>query len=403
METPDGKVFSEMSAREQVKAAYRALGAALLSLARAIGKLILTIWRLAAALDSALWRAVKLLFRRAARAAHFAAVVISKATQSLIEWLPTRWGKAYSSAFGAFAVIAGLWVADQIRTAPTVAADGTASLRAPIDEDDPILARIDGRYVHLSEIEASARASGLLDDGDVLTPQSAFERELVQNYVEQRLLARAAQDEGIHRAPGVLRRVRAARDRVLAAAFIESETGKVVTPDTIERFYNAQRDVTVLGDEVRARHILVATEAEANTVIEELEAGADFGDLARSRSQDPGTSRLGGEIGWFTRDMMARRFANAAFSTEPGSLTAPVETEFGWHVIEVLGRRPTNAVPFSEVRDQIANFLRSRAIDNTLGQLSVDQQVVYFRPEPDVAMPESESAVVVNVNDASGE
>ncbi|MBT8471382.1 MAG: peptidylprolyl isomerase, partial [Marinicaulis sp.] len=350
-----------------------------------------------------LWRAVKLLFKRFARAAHFASVVISKATQSLIEWLPTRWGKAYSSAFGAFAVIAGLWVADQIRAAPTVAADGTASLRAPVDEDDPILARIDGRYVHLSEIEASARASGFLNDNEVLTPQSAFERELVQNYVEQRLLARAAQDEGIHRAPGVLRRVRAARDRVLAAAFIESETGKVVTPDTIERFYNAQRDVTVLGDEVRARHILVATQEEANIVMEELKAGADFGDLARSKSIDPGTARLGGEIGWFSRDMMTRRFANAAFSTEPGNLADPVETEFGWHVIEVLGRRPTNAVPFSDVSDQIANFLRSRAIDNTLGQLSADQQVVYFRPEPSDETPASESAAVVNANDASGD
>ncbi|WP_428408317.1 peptidylprolyl isomerase [Hyphococcus sp.] len=349
--------------------------------ARGFGKFCITTWRVAAALDSALWRAVKLLTRRALDGLAYAGGIALTAFRGLIAWLPTRTGRAYSSLFGAFLVVCTLWMIDLLRASPALDIAGSSSNRAPVDEDDPILARIDGRYVHLSEIEAAARAGGFLRPDEILTPGTAFERELVESYVEQRLLARAALDEGLQRSPSVARKVNAARDRVLAGAYMDAQIRDTVTPEAVERLYRSQSDVTRLGDEVRARHILVATGEEAEEIIALLKGGADFTALARERSLDRATAPLGGEVGWFTRGMMTPVFSNAAFSAEPGTLAAPFQTEFGWHILEVLDRRPTSAVPFSSVRAPIESFLRMRTIESSLRDLEEKSQVVYFRPQ----------------------
>ena len=395
METPDGKKFDKEKRGRPLSAAaaalWRAVAAASLWLgrviwaglviaARAVGKFVITTWRVAAALDSALWRAVKLLTRQALDGLAYAGRIALTAFRGLLAWLPTRTGRAYSSLFRAFLIVCALWMIDLLRASPALDAAGSSSARAPIDEDDPILARIDGRYVHLSEIEAAARAGGVLRPDEVLTPRTAFERELVESYVEQRLLARAALDEGLQRSPTIARKVNAARDRVLAAAYMDEQVRDVVTPDAVERLYRAQSDVTRLGDEVRARHILVATQEEADEIVTLLKGGADFAALARERSLDRATAPLGGEVGWFTRGMMTKVFSNAAFAAKPGELAAPFHTEFGWHILEVLDRRPTNDVPFARVRAPIENFLRMRTIESSLRELEEESQVVYFRP-----------------------
>lgn len=354
---------------------------------RALGKVILTVWRMAAALDSALWRAVKLIVRNSLDGVIYAAGILAVAFRGLLLWLPTRWGRAYSAISGVVLVIASLWIVDELRAGPELDASSAATLRPPVDESDPILARIEGRYVHLSEIESAARAGGFLRPGERLTPETAFARELVEAYVEQRLLAQAARDEGLHRTPAIARRINAARDRVLAASYMESRIDSAVTPQSVEQLYKAQAGVTALGDEVRARHIVVATGEEAEEIVTLLTGGADFGALARERSIDRATAPYGGEIGWFTRAMMAPAFANAAFSAEVGKIAPPFQTEFGWHVLEVTDRRSTSAVPFTEVKNSIESFLRMRTIDATLRGLEDERQVIYFRPEENEIEP----------------
>lgn len=400
METPDGKVFEKpkeggkvqkagpgwasVIARriiDIIKALAHLAGRGIMALLRAFGKFTITTWRLASALDSALWRAIKLLAGRLGEAIMHGVWLTGQVMRSLILWLPTRTGRAYSAISGVALIISGLWIADELRAGSRAIIETSDSRRAPVDTDDPILARIQGRYVHLSEIESAARASGLLEEGQGLTPEIAFQRGLVETYVEQRLLAREAQSEGLHRTPQVLRTVNAARDRILAASLIRQRLNDQVTPETVERFYNSQRQITVLGDEVRARHIVVETGEEAEEIIALLGTGGDFAALARERSLDRSTAPLGGNIGWFSRAMMERPLADVAFSTAAGEIAPPFQSEFGWHVLEVLDRRATNAKPFVEVRDDIEDYLRLRLINETLGTLEEDGQVVYYRPE----------------------
>lgn len=349
------------------------------------GKAVATVWRLAGALDSALWRGVKLGALTAGAAAGHSFRAAGSAIGDVFAWLPSRGGRAYAAASGVILVVAALWIVDEIRGAASQSDAFEAIFRPPVDLADPIVARLDGRFVHLSEVEAAAKTSGQILDDEELTVEAAFTRELVSAYVEQRLLARAALEEGLQREAEVAARLSAARDRILAASFMRSRIEAAVTPERVRRLFDSQADVTRLGDEVRARHILVATESDARVIVAALAAGGDFGAYARARSLDRATAPLGGEIGWFTRDMMTPSLADAAFTTPIGSISDPFQSDFGWHILEVLDRRPTRGVPFAAVEDNIRRFLTLRAIDDTLKALKDDEEVLYFPPASDGA------------------
>ena len=92
--------------------------------------------------------------------------------------------------------------------------------------------------------------------------------------------------------------------------------------------------------EIRARHILVATENGAKGIIAELNAGGDFATIAKAKSTDPGSAPKGGDLGYFTKGQMVKEFEAAAFALRPGQITeAPVKTQYGWHIIKVEDRR----------------------------------------------------------------
>ncbi len=382
--TPDGREFrvaSSAGAADIVAAGVVLVVKGVRALFGAVWNFIRTVWRLAEALDSALWRGFRL---AAISVAHFTASTARASVAAFAEvfrWLPSRSGRAYAAGSGVVLVLCALWAADEIRNARSDASALDSIFRPPLDLNDPIVARVDGRFVHLSEVEAAARAGGQLQDGEKLTVEAAFARDLVSAHVEQRLLARAAVEEGLQRDPAVQRRLLAARDRILASSYMEDRIASTVTPERVKRLYDSQVDVTRLGDEVKARHILVATEEEARAIVAELAASGDFAAIARGRSLDRATAPLGGEVGWFTKDMMTPPFAAAAFSTPSGEIAEPFTTEFGWHVLQVLDRRATGGVPFVAVEDNVRRFLTLRAVSQTLDALKADDDVLYFPPE----------------------
>lgn len=391
MKTPDGQEFDGETARTASKAASAALGRVwgvvwrILSLAGGgVGKFVATVWRLFGALDAALWSGISLFARTTARWALRVAGVFVRALADVVDWLPSRAGRAYTAFSGIVLIIALLWIVDELRATASAEADiPGGALVAPVDFDDPILARIEGRYVHLSEVAASARAAGTLQEGEALTPASAFKRGLVDAYVEQRLLARAAANEGLQRDPSIARKLAAARERILAASFMEKRIADTVTDDAVKRLYDRNSDVTRLGEAVKCRHIVVATEDEARDLLAQLNAGADFGELARAHSLDRSTAPLGGATGYLTRDQMTPVFAAAAFSTPVGEIAPLFFTEFGWNILMVVDRRKSGGVPYADVADGIREFLTERTIEATLKDLQKEGEVVFFPAEPD--------------------
>ena len=132
------------------------------------------------------------------------------------------------------------------------------------------------------------------------------------------------------------------------------------TDDAMKKVYEeASKQIT--GEvEVRARHILVETEDEAKAVVEELKKGADFAELAKKKSKDPGASD-GGDLGFFTKEQMVPEFSAVAFAIEPGKISDPVKSQFGWHVIKVEEKRSRKAPEFEQVRGQIETYVTRKA------------------------------------------
>jgi len=113
--------------------------------------------------------------------------------------------------------------------------------------------------------------------------------------------------------------------------------------------------------EYKAAHILVETEEEAQAVVEELEGGADFAAVAKEKSTGP-SGPNGGDLGWFSKGMMVAPFEEAVVGMEAGALSAPVQTQFGWHVIKLEETRVKEAPSLDEVRDELRTKVEQDAV-----------------------------------------
>lgn len=138
----------------------------------------------------------------------------------------------------------------------------------------------------------------------------------------------------------------------------EVEDKAKVEDSELKAYYDSNPEEFRLNEEVKASHILVKTEAEAGDVIKKLKGGADFAKLAMEVSQDPGSAKRGGDLGFFGRGKMIPEIENAAFKLKEGELSEPVKTQFGYHIIKLTGRKPGQLVEFSKVSE----ILRQRLI-----------------------------------------
>jgi peptidyl-prolyl cis-trans isomerase C len=156
--------------------------------------------------------------------------------------------------------------------------------------------------------------------------------------------------------------MRAAADAVLERAWLAQYIPSKVTEAAIIAQFNRQYANRPPTDEVRARHILVGSEAEAKAVLQDLKNGADFATVARVVSKDP-DGKQGGDLGFFRRDQVWPGFADLAFSLRPGQVgPVPVHNEFGWHVVKVEERRLVPPSTLADVRDKIQQELTAQAV-----------------------------------------
>ncbi|WP_043337499.1 peptidylprolyl isomerase [Belnapia moabensis] len=251
------------------------------------------------------------------------------------------------------------------------AAPPPALQATPQGAEDPILARVDGSPVRLSDVMATAQ--------DVLPPEMRtmpgpalmqmlppeVARQLIDRAVTERVLTNAARSAGLDKDAEVQRRIRRAEEQELQQAYLSREVTPAVTDAAIRARYDQEASRRQGEEEVHARHILVQTEAEAKAVLAELAGGADFADVAKRRSRDPG-AQSGGDLGFFKRGDMVPEFAEAAFALQTGQVTqTPVRTSFGWHVIKVEERRSAPVPGFEESRNQ----LRQKMLEEQVQQV----------------------------------
>jgi peptidyl-prolyl cis-trans isomerase C len=247
-----------------------------------------------------------------------------------------------------------------------------AALAQPAPQaEDPVLARVDGTPIRLSDVMATAQ--------DVLPPEMRampgpalmqmlppeVARQLLDRAVTERVLTNAARSAGLDKDAEVQRRIRRAEEQELQQAYLSREVTPAVTDAAIRARYDQEAGRRQGEEEVQARHVLVQTEAEAKAALAELAGGADFADVAKRRSRDPGAQN-GGDLGFFKRGDMVPEFAEAAFALQPGQTSpAPVRSPFGWHVIKVEERRSAPVPSFEESRAQ----LRQKMLEEQVQQV----------------------------------
>jgi len=143
----------------------------------------------------------------------------------------------------------------------------------------------------------------------------------------------------------------------------------------VRRMYDEQAGLRDRGVEIHARHILVKSENEAQSLVERLAEGADFTGLAKEFSEDEGSRDKGGDLGYFTHDMLNETFTETAFKTQVNKISAPFKTEYGWHIIEVLNRRKAAQPSFEDMRSEILNFMTYDEIQTLLKTLRAQGEV----------------------------
>ena len=212
-------------------------------------------------------------------------------------------------------------------------------------------------------LPADVRGQAMADPRNVVT--------LANDIAIRRVLAAQAVEAGLDKDPEVALRLQMAREKALSEARLAQLDGQKPDRAALEKValaeYRANAEKFVTPEQVRVRHILIdARSCEAEKQIAQLleqarAPGADFVALAQQHSQDPGSARRGGDLGFFERGKMAPEFDKAAFSlTRPGEVSDVVRTQFGYHIIRLEERRPASREPFEKVRDPLIRDIDQR-------------------------------------------
>lgn len=225
---------------------------------------------------------------------------------------------------------------------------------APAADPNAVVATINGKDVTEGDLELALQ--GLEQQFAQLSPEQRRAAAL-SALIEIRLLAEKAEQEGLADGAEFERQMAFLRERALHSAFIEQTIAGGVTDEEVRARYDQEITNLPAGEEVRARHIIVETEEEAQAIIEELGGGGDFEELARENSTD-GAAAQGGDLGYFGQGQMVPEFEQAAFAMDVGDYSSePVQTQFGWHVIKVEDKRQQQPPAFEQVGPQIRSVL----------------------------------------------
>ncbi len=270
---------------------------------------------------------------------------------------------------------------------------------------ETVVATVDGKPLTAGEMRVALQ---FLPQQYYYLPGDFLFNTLLREMIDIRLMAEAASAEGIDQAE-VERQVVFYRERLLHQAYLKKRKDVEITPEVIKQRYEEMLKAAVPEDEVRAHHILVKTEEEVKAIAEELAKGGNFEALAQAKSIDQSNAKDGGDLGYFKKSKMVPEFADVAFATEKGKVSAPVQTEHGWHLIRVDDRRAAQPPTFEEVvpdvRDQLMAELVDRAAkavraEKKIEMVKLDAYAVLGLPKP-VAPPTAESLPATESKDGA--
>jgi peptidyl-prolyl cis-trans isomerase C len=248
----------------------------------------------------------------------------------------------------------------------------------PPEPGDAAVARVDGKVVWSSDVKREAVAQGLIGEGEPLDTSSDLFRRVLDEVVDQKLLAAEAIRQKLDKDPIAQQRLKAAQQRILADMVVEGVVEKKVTEGAIRGLYQEQLRLARQSDQMKARQIVVATQPQAEEIKKLLAAGASFEALAMERSVDAATRFSGGDFGgYFTLDVMPEAYVAALKEAKPGDLLGPFAVDGGWALVRVEEKRQEPPITLEAARPQIVRFLTydevRELLENLRGKAKVEQ------------------------------
>jgi len=230
-----------------------------------------------------------------------------------------------------------------------------APLRA--EDANPVLAKVNGAEIRQSDVALAEEELG----PSLAQMDPATKRENVLAFlIDMKIVSKEAEDKKIADRDDFKTRLTFARNRLLMDNLLAVEGKAATTDENMKKVYEDAAKQITGEQEVHARHILVETEDQAKKIEEDLKKGGDFAEIAKKESKDPGAAD-GGDLGFFTKDQMVPEFSAVAFVLEPGKISDPVKSQFGWHIIKVEEKRSRKAPDFDQVKAQIETYVTRKA------------------------------------------
>jgi len=239
----------------------------------------------------------------------------------------------------------------------------------PPEPGDVAVAKVDGKTVWTSDVKREAVAQGLIGEGEPLDASSDLFRRVLDEVVDQKLLATEALKRKLDKDPIAQKRLAAARERILGDMLVESVVSDAVNDNAIRGLYQEQLKLAKQSEEIRARQIVVATQVDAEAIKKLLTTGASFEALAMERSTDAATRFNGGDLGYFTTDVMPEAYEANLKAAKTGQVVGPFAVDGGFAVVKVEDRRLEQPITLESARPQIVRFLTYDQVRDLLEKL----------------------------------
>ncbi len=254
-------------------------------------------------------------------------------------------------------------------------------------DDDKVVATYKGGQVKESQVMQQFQPM-LASQGGKEKKFSDLDRTLqetlVRAYINVKLLEQEAKDSGIESSKEFQEKLNTVKNQMVQQDLMERFVKSYVTDKMINDEYNKLVASLKGKEEIKVSHILVATEEEAKKVKNRLNKGEKFAKLAKEVSKDEGSKASGGEIGYIVPGQLVAEFEEKAMAMKVNDISAPVQTQFGWHIITVLDKRPAQIPTKEEAMTSIKNKLSREAIEKHFADLASKADIKIMLPAPQV-------------------
>ena len=243
------------------------------------------------------------------------------------------------------------------------AQEANKSTKAAVTSTDKAAVIVNGVSIPQSRIDLIVKER--VAQGQPNNPELV--KSIREDLITREIIVQEATKKGLQNDPDITAQMEMVKQGVLVRAYLQDYIkNNPVSDDLLKAEYDKIK--SQMGDsEYKVRHALVATEADAKAMIDQLKKGGKFDKLASEKSQDPGSKAKGGDLGWISTGSVVKPFGDALKQLKKGQYTsAPVQSQFGWHVIKLEDTRPVQAPPFEEVKENLRQRMQQQQAEKAV-------------------------------------